>query len=95
MKKIIAIIGIMVYDMVLSLLATGLGFSTSGNIVQDIPTEGSVNIWDVFDTMEFFWNLLFFQVTADIPEVLKVLFFYLPNVFLWAILIFVIFNRGD
>lgn len=95
-NKIIYIAFMVVYNFFISTIAVDLGITTTldtTDIITDIPTDVGI-LTSIGDSLESFINLLTFNITDGFPNVLVILFVYIPNVILLLVLIALIFNRN-
>jgi len=91
-NKTNTMIGVIIYDFIVSLFASSLGFAVSGEPITDIPENVGFSLGFLWDTLTAFANLLTFNV-AGLPAVFTIIFIYFPNLLLLIILLKFIFNR--
>ena len=83
------------YFLVISLVCSGLGFTSSGNLIIELPTQAD----GILGTADFLWQVIWFPLNMmlfrvdGIPDMMVIVFFYIPSL----MIVFTIYSmlKGD
>jgi len=83
------------YFLMVSLVASSLGLTSSGTLLMELPTQAE----GLLGTAEFLWQILTFPLTMmlfrvdNIPELMVIIFFYVPSL----MIVFTVYSmiKGD
>jgi hypothetical protein len=92
MKKILGMAGIMLYNLIITLIANDLSLGASGTAIPDTSLEVGFNLSFLEDLMGTFADMLTFNVTG-LPDIFILIFVYLVNMVLLLLIVAFIFNR--
>lgn len=92
MKKVLTIAIMLLWDYIIATTALEMGYTT---IYSGLNSVTDNNISLTFGaSIRMFYNMLLFNVDG-IPNVMILLFIYLPNIVLFIVFLMLVFDRGD
>ena len=89
------LVSLFLYFLMISLVASSLGLTSSGTLLMELPTQAE----GLLGTTEFLWQILTFPLTMmlfrvdNIPELMVIIFFYVPSL----MIVFTVYSmiKGD